>query len=665
MNELHRESSPYLFQHANNPIHWKAFSSATLEKAKKDNKLLVISIGYSTCHWCHVMENESFNNLDVAQLMNSHFTSIKVDREEQPDIDSFYMKAVQLMTKQGGWPLNVVCLPDGKPIWGGTYFNTSTWLESLEQLQKLYATSPEQVYDFAEKLHDGISLLSKAPNQSEKTSFDLDKIIDIWKRSFDWEYGGYSKAPKFMMPNNLYYLQKLRVSTEDSTLLDYVDLSLTKMVYGGIFDTVHGGFFRYAVDFKWHVPHFEKMLYDNAQLISLYADAFKRTQNPLYKECIVKTIRFIEDEWNNSEGGYFCALDADSLTAENKLKEGAFYTWTKEELNQILMDDFNLFSEIFNINSFGHWEDGNYILIQNKSLEKIAQQNQLTLEEIQLKKQRWETLLKQHRDTRTKPLLDDKSLTSWNAMMAIAYADAYTALGTDSYKDKAVGILNFIDQKLWREESGLFHTYKNGTAKINGYLDDYAWYIAALLNSYEITLNEAYLFKAKSITDYTLDHFLDEKQGFFIYSTNKSAIFVDSIEIEDNVIPSPNSVMVHNLYKLGILFENQHYTNLCERITHTVLPQVDYPSYYSNWLLMELYLNQRSELSIVGNNASQQNQIIKSNFIAHSFVVASEAPSRIPYFKDKYTEGETLYYFCKNKSCLQPEKVFNLLKTPL
>ena len=662
MNELHKESSPYLFQHANNPIYWKAFSKSTLEKAKSENKLLIISIGYSTCHWCHVMEHESFNDLDVAKIMNTHFISIKVDREEQPDIDSFYMKAVQLMTKQGGWPLNVVCLPDGKPIWGGTYFNKNTWVESLNQLHSLYKNNPNQVYDFADKLHDGISLISKAPNSLEKAAtFDLDKIIDIWKRSFDWEYGGYSKAPKFMMPNNLYYLQKLGVSSDDSTLLDYIDLTLTKLMYGGIFDTVHGGFFRYSVDFKWHISHFEKMLYDNAQLVSLYADAYKRTKNPLYEEGILKTLQFIEDEWNNSEGGYFCALDADSLTPQNQLKEGAYYVWTKDELETILSEDFQIFSEIFNINEFGHWENGEYVLIQKEPLEKIALKNHLEIEDLRVKKQQWEQLLKQHRDKRIKPLLDDKSLTAWNAMMAIAYIDSYTALNIESHLTKSLTILTFIEKKLWSEESGLFHTYKNGTAKISGYLDDYAWYINALLRTYEVTLDEGFILRAKNITDFTLDNFLDEKQGFFNYSMHKDSVFVPSIEIEDNVIPSPNSVMVHNLHKLGILFENQHYTNLCEKITDTVLQQVDYPSYYSNWLLMGLYLSEHSELSIVGQDALQYIQPIISNFIAHSFVVGSNKPSNIPYFKNKYVENQTLYYFCKNKSCFQPETKIDLL----
>ena len=665
MNELHKESSPYLFQHANNPIHWKACSEATLNHAKKDDKLLVISIGYSTCHWCHVMENESFNDLEVAQLMNDHFTSIKVDREEQPDIDAFYMKAVQLMTKQGGWPLNVVCLPDGRPIWGGTYFNKETWMQSLNQLHNLYQNNPNQVYEFAEKLHEGISVLSKAPTDDTESNFDLDKTIDLWKRSFDWEYGGYAKAPKFMMPNNLYYLQKLGVSTDDSTLLDYVDLTLTKMLYGGIFDTVQGGFFRYAVDFKWHIPHFEKMLYDNAQLISLYADAYKRTKNPLYKECILKSIAFIEDEWHNGEGGYFCALDADSLTAKKELKEGAFYVWTEAELKTLLRDDFTLFSQVFNINSFGHWEDEDYVLIQNQPLEKIAKKNHIALEHLQFKKQEWEKLLKQRRDKRNKPSLDDKSLTAWNAMLAIAYTDTYTALETEVYKQKAIDILTFIEQKLWDEEVGLFHTYKEGTAKIAGYLDDYAWYIAALIQVYDCTLDEAYLLKAKAIADMTLDYFLDETQGFFTYSKHKNTIFVPSIEVEDNVIPSPNSVMVHNLYKLGILFENQHYTALCEQITQTVLQHVDYPSYYSNWLLMDLYLNNRTELSIIGENALTENQAVRSCFIAHSLVTASKEDSVIPYFKSKYLKNETLFYLCKNKSCLQPTTNFDMFKTEL
>ncbi|MCB0443605.1 MAG: thioredoxin domain-containing protein, partial [Flavobacterium sp.] len=430
MNELNLESSPYLLQHANNPVHWKAWNSKSLAYAKENQKLILISIGYSACHWCHVMEHESFESEEVANTMNQHFVNIKVDREERPDIDAIYMKAVQLMTGRGGWPLNVVCLPDGKPVWGGTYFRKKDWIITLEQLQELFYSNPEKMIEYADKLHEGIEMLSLTNEKS--TDFDIaiiEPLIEKWQKSFDWEYGGYTRAPKFMMPTNYQFLLHYGHLTKNKKLISYVNLTLTKMAYGGLFDTIGGGFSRYSVDVKWHIPHFEKMAYDNGQLLSLYANAYKLTKNVLYKEIIEKTANFIEKEWLTEEGAFFSALDADSLTAENHLEEGAFYVWTKEELKNIIQDDFELFSETFNINEFGHWEHENYVLIQNKSLEEISEKNNLSIDELQLKKKKWEQLLYEKREKRPKPRLDDKCITSWNAILLKGFVDSHKALG--------------------------------------------------------------------------------------------------------------------------------------------------------------------------------------------------------------------------------------------
>lgn len=274
MNELHLETSPYLLQHANNPVHWKAWNALSLAEAKEKNQLIIISIGYSACHWCHVMEHESFENEAVASVMNAHFVNIKVDREERPDIDAVYMKAVQIMTGHGGWPLNIVALPDGRPVWGGTYFRKEEWTETLDQLQKMYLSAPEKMIDYAEKLHQGIeaiSIIQKGHNENSNQKEILDHLISKWKKSFDLEFGGMARAPKFMMPNNYQFLLRYAYQNQDAELLSFVNLTLTKMAFGGIFDTIDGGFSRYSVDIKWHVPHFEKMLYDNGQLISLYS----------------------------------------------------------------------------------------------------------------------------------------------------------------------------------------------------------------------------------------------------------------------------------------------------------------------------------------------------------------------------------------------------------
>lgn len=662
MNELHLESSPYLLQHAQNPIHWKAWSKQSLEEAQKTGKLLVISIGYSTCHWCHVMEHESFEDPEVATLMNTHYLSIKIDREEHPDIDAFYMKAVQLMTRQGGWPLNVVCLPNGRPIWGGTYFKKDQWLDALEQLQSLYQSQPEKVFEFAEKLHEGISILSQAPTQKRNTNMDLATLIEKWKQSFDEEFGGYTKAPKFMMPNNLYFLQKYGAYTQDPVLLHHVDLTLTRMAWGGIFDTVHGGFSRYSVDHKWHIPHFEKMLYDNAQLLSVYADAYKRTQNPLFLECIEKTYSFILDKWDNGEGGFYSALDADSLNDSGQLEEGAYYYWTETELRNILGTDYPLFATVFNCNAFGYWEKQRYVLIQNRNLESIATEAHISLTQLQHKKREWEKLLKGARSQRPKPRLDHKSITSWNAMLVSGLSECYTATQNPKYLDCATRILSFLDHKLWSEEHGLRRVYTNSTAHISGLLEDYAFYIQALLSMHQTTLDDTFLYKAKNLTDLTLDYFLDEQSNFFKDSLHDHDVLIPSIESEDNVIPSSNSVMAHNLYIVGILFENTHYSKLAEHMLSAVLSQVDYASAYSNWLLLFLYTNTPRELSVIGPNAKTQLQTLQHTFVANTLLFGSNTPSEIPYFKNKYRKNETLYYFCENKSCLAPKKESSFLQ---
>ena len=438
MNELHLETSPYLLQHANNPVHWKAWNANSLALAKSENKLIIISIGYSACHWCHVMEHESFEDNEVASTMNANFISIKIDREERPDIDAVYMKAVQIMTGHGGWPMNVVTLPDGRPVWGGTYFRKNDWINSLERLQKIYTEQPQTILDYAEKLYNGLQFVSIISKNDSETNFNfeiLESLVSKWQKSFDWEFGGMARAPKFMMPTNYEFLLRYGYQTNNQTLLDFVNLTLTKMAYGGLFDTIDGGFSRYSVDMKWHVPHFEKMLYDNGQLVSLYANAYKLTGNPLYKEVIEKTLHFVKKEWLTEEGSFYSALDADSLNASNHLEEGAFYVWTKVELQQLLKEDLKLFSVIFNVNAFGFWEHENYVLIQSQSLEEIAKQQNISLETLEQKKKSWEQILYSEREKRNKPRLDDKCITSWNAIMLKGFVEAYKALGNQNYLD--------------------------------------------------------------------------------------------------------------------------------------------------------------------------------------------------------------------------------------
>ena len=659
MNELHLESSPYLLQHANNPVHWKAWNSISLAKAKENNQLIIISIGYSACHWCHVMEHESFENESVAAVMNAHFVNIKVDREERPDVDAVYMKAIQIMTGHGGWPLNIVALPDGRPVWGGTYFRSEEWTDTLEQLQKMYQMAPEKMIDYAEKLHQGINSISIIQNEAQENTNQqqlVENLVAKWKKSFDWEFGGMARAPKFMMPNNYHFLLRYAHQNQDNELLEFVNLTLTKMAYGGVFDTVDGGFSRYSVDIKWHVPHFEKMLYDNGQLISLYSDAYKLTQNPLYKEIIEKSLDFVNKEWKTKEGGFYSALDADSLNDTEHLEEGAFYVWKIDQLKGLLKEDFELFSQVFNINSFGLWEEENFVLIQNQSLETIAILNHLSLTELATKKKNWEQLLYTEREKRAKPRLDDKCLTSWNAIMLKGYVDAYKALANEDYLSIALENANFIIQKMWSSEGNLFHSYKNGKSTINGYLEDYCFVIAAFIGLYEVTFEEKWLHNAKQLTDYALEHFYDEKQSFFRFTSDKDEVLISvHYETEDNVIPASNSVMAKNLNQLSIYFNNPYYEKVAQKMLSILISTIDYPSAYSNWLDLALTISgHNKELAICSPNAKEANKILTSLYFPNVIIAGTEKPSSLPLLKDRFVEGKDLYYVCQNKSCHLP-----------
>lgn len=676
MNQLSQETSPYLLQHANNPVYWKAWNANSLAEAKEKNKLIIISIGYSACHWCHVMEHESFEDQEVADVMNANFISIKVDREERPDVDAVYMKAVQILTGRGGWPLNMVTLPDGRPVWGGTYFRKEQWINALEQLQELYQSAPEKMVDYAEKLHQGIQSIRIVPNENPnvipsvsslaqsrdegQNQEQIASLVEKWKRSFDWEFGGMAHSPKFMMPNNYHFLMRYAHQKKDSQLLDFVNLTLTRMAFGGVFDTVDGGFSRYSVDNKWHVPHFEKMLYDNGQLVSLYSDAYKLTGDHLYKEVIEKTLSFVERELMNAEGGFYCALDADSLNVENQLREGAFYVWKILELKSIIVDDFELFSQVFNINTFGLWEDGNYVLIQSLSLAEIAKNNKITLSELESKKKIWEQNLYIKREKRSKPRLDDKCLTSWNAIMLKGFVDAYKSLEDGNYLKLALQNANFIIKNLWSSEGNLFHNYKNKKSTINGYLEDYSSVITAFISLYEVTFDEKWLLNAKQLTDYSFEHFYDEKTGFFAFTSNlDEALITSHFETEDNVIPASNSVMAKNLFQLSIYFENSYYGKVSQQMLQNIMPSVEYPSAFSNWMDLALnYSEENKELAVCGNLALEYCSKINSSYLPNVVLAGAEKISNLPFLKDRFVADQNLFYLCQNKTCSAPSPDF-------
>jgi hypothetical protein len=661
-NNLINETSPYLLQHAYNPVDWNPWDSKYLDLAKKENKLVIISVGYSACHWCHVMERESFEDTIAAKLMNEKYISIKVDREERPDVDNVYMNAVQLMTGSGGWPLNVVTLPDGRPIWGGTYFTKDQWINALEQISKLYNDDPERLISYADQLEEGVKSLDVINLNETTPDFNLNIMQDYlntWSTKFDMEYGGSKGMPKFMMPNNLHFLLKYSYQTKNKEIQKFVELSLEKMAFGGVYDQVGGGFSRYSVDDKWHIPHFEKMLYDNAQLISLYSDAYKLTKNRLYKNVVYETIGFINSELKDSSGGYYSSLDADSKTDENVLEEGAFYVWTKEELIKVLKEKFTLFSDYYNINEFGYWEDNKYVLIRNQKGVEIASKYNISEDELNQLIQSCKSELIKVRNKRIKPRLDDKILSSWNGLMIKGFADSYKAFNEPDFLDAAVKNGEFIVKNLLQKDGQLLRNYKNNKGYINGYLEDYSAVISGFIALHEITLDDKWLKYSKKITDYVYNHFYNEETKMFYFTSDlDEKLLSRTVNFRDNVIPSSNSMMANNLFLLSHYFDNEYYLETAKSMLNNISPEFDlYPDGFSNWLDLMLKLSDSFyEVALVGENALIKASEINKNFKPNKLIIGSLTESDLPLLKNRYVNGDTFIYVCVKKACRLPVK---------
>lgn len=661
-NNLINETSPYLLQHAHNPVNWYAWNDETLELAKKENKLILISVGYSACHWCHVMEHESFEDPEVAAIMNENFINIKVDREERPDVDQVYMDAVQLLTGSGGWPLNCVALPDGRPIWGGTYFPKDKWTNALTQLADLYKNEPQKAEEYAAKLTEGIQQSGLITLNEEAAIFDkveLQSAIDKWLPTMDFKNGGRTGAPKFPMPGNIDFLLRYAVQTNSQEMMDYVNTTLTKMAYGGIFDHIGGGFARYSVDDHWHVPHFEKMLYDNAQLVSLYSKAYLVTKDPLYKEVVYRTIDFVETELYKDIGAFYSSLDADSHNEAGELEEGAFYVWNKEQLMALLADDFDLFANYYNVNGYGKWEDDKYHLIRSVPKEDFCKENNISESELEEKLGKWQQLLYQERNKRDKPRLDDKTLASWNALMLKGYVNAYSVFKEDRFLQMALKNAYFIQNKMTKEDGGLYRNFKNDQSNIEAYLEDYATVIDAFINLYEVTLDENWLLNAKQFTDYTFDHFYDDQSKMFFFTSNKERGLISrKVETDDNVIPSSNSIMANNLFKLGHYYGNKHYAENAKAMLNNVKETaLSYGSGASNWLnLYSNYLGDFYEVAVVGSEALEKLKELNEVYLPNKLIVGSLKESNLPLLEYKYNETETTIYVCIDGACKLPVK---------
>ncbi len=642
-NELIHETSPYLLQHAHNPVNWRAWNDASWQKAKEENKLVIISIGYSACHWCHVMEHESFEDTGVAKIMNENFICIKVDREERPDVDQIYMDAVQLISGRGGWPLNAIALPDAKPVYAGTYFPKENWKQVLNYFVDYWTNHREEAIKRAEDITHGIKQLdSFSPSSSTGTVFP-DIRHDIFKKfdnGWDYDKGGRRGAPKFPMPVNMQYLLRNYFYTKNEKTLKAVTVTLDNMLNGGIYDQVGGGFARYSVDSEWVIPHFEKMLYDNAQLISLYSEAYQLTKDERYKDVVYETLEFIEREMSDESGGFYSALDADS-----EGEEGKFYVWSEEELKKVLGNDFDEFKTVFNARE--NFE-GKINLTRNSKFK--VQSSKLN---------EWRLKLLTERSKRVRPGLDDKVLTAWNALMLKGYVDAYKAFGEKAFLARALKSAGFLKTKMLQPDFSIKRNYKNGQVTISGFLDDYSFSCEAFLALYEITLDETWLALCKSISEYVIQHFYNVNTGLFFYtSVSDAPLIARKTETSDNVIPASNSSMAKTLYQLGMIYDNRDYIEKSNRALQNMHENITgHPSYYANWaILLDWFIDEPYEVAIAGENTEVLLREFDKVFLPNCLFLGTQSQSKLPLLEGKLKQGETLIYVCKNKTCQLPVK---------
>ena len=657
-NKLVNESSPYLLQHAHNPVDWYPWGEEALEKAKKENKLVIISIGYSACHWCHVMEHESFEDSTVAKMMNDNFVCIKVDREERPDIDDIYMTACNLVTGRGGWPLNAFALPDGRPVWAGTYFPKNEWMNVLEQFSIMNKEEPDKLEQSATQITAGIQSVDQIEIKTGDVDFSeesLNQIANNFLSTVDFKEGGRNGAPKFPMPNNYEYLLKHAYATGNSRSMEAVKTTLDKIANGGIYDQIGGGFARYSTDAYWLAPHFEKMLYDNGQLVSLYANAYKISKSPLYKEKIEQTLAFVERELTSSENGFYSALDADS-----EGEEGKFYVWSKSEIDSLIGDEkkAKLYNEYYNVKESGNWEHTNILHVTNP-LSTVSDKHGYTEEEGQVIISTINKKLLEIRETRVRPGLDDKILTSWNALMLKGYVDAYNALNEQKYLKAALANAAFIDENMMEDNYRLDRNYKNGKSTINAFLDDYGLMIDAFVSLYQATFDEQWLNKANGLLQYTLEHFYNEETKMFNYTSKLDPPLVArKSEFSDNVIPGSNSVMARNLNVIGNLLYITDYQDKSKQMMKNMFDQIfasQSPSFYSNWLqLFHDFVYPPYEIAILGDEAMEKRNAIASNYLGNALLLGGKDEGKLALLKDKLQEGDTYIYVCQNKVCKFP-----------
>ena len=682
-NRLSQEKSPYLLQHAENPVDWFPWNDEAFEKAKDENKPIFLSIGYSTCHWCHVMAHESFEDEEVASLMNDAFVNIKVDREERPDIDGVYMQVAQMITGRGGWPLTIIMTPDKKPFYAATYipkesrYNMLGMKELIPRIEELWTTKQENIDEVITQIEEAFSQLSKTEPTEELVLEDINHAYSQLSRRFDDEKGGFGSAPKFPSPHNLMLILRYWKRTGDERALYMVEKTLQEMRLGGLFDHLGFGFHRYSTDAEWLLPHFEKMLYDQASLMMAYTEAYQITRKDEYADVVRNIFEYITRDLSSPEGAFYSAENADS-----EGEEGKFYTWTQREIDDILgVDVASIFKQVYNVHEEGNFIDeatrektGFNIFHLKQKVDIITDSTNMSREELSILLGNARTKLFIRREKRVRPSLDDKILTDWNGFMIAALAKAGVSMGEKRFIEAAEKSLSFILETMLDEKQGLFHRYKDGDVAIGAFLDDFAYLIWALLELYEATFKPEYLEQAKNLTDDLMKNFWDEEEGaFYFTSINAEELLVRKKDAYDGAMPSGNSVAMYNLIRLARLLGDNDYEDHATAIVNVFSTDIKRtPSAYSMMLLgFDFAIGPSFEIVIAGNpvkeDTRQMIEQIRKKFIPRKVVLLrgtheqSKAITELaPYtkFHEPLNEKATAHV-CIDHNCKLPTTDLN------
>jgi uncharacterized protein YyaL (SSP411 family) len=654
------ESSPYLLQHADNPVDWHPWGPEAFDLARQQDKPILLSVGYAACHWCHVMAHESFENQETARIMNEHFINIKVDREERPDVDRIYMSAVVAMTGQGGWPMTVALTSEGEPFFGGTYFPPAarhglpSFQQVLMSLAEAWRENRNGALDSASRITDYLTesmKMERGDGQLDESV--LDKAYLGIKGSFDEQFGGFGQAPKFPQPMTLEFLIRYFLRTENGDALHMVEHSLQKMAQGGIFDQIGGGFARYSTDKFWLVPHFEKMLYDNALLARVYLHAWRITGRSQYRRVVEDTLDWLLAEMQDAEGGFYSSLDADSEGIEGK-----YYVWTAEEIRESLGVDAELFIEYFGVSKHGNWE-GTNILSLSGDLPQIDEAS----EELDRRIRKARSALAKIRAERIRPSLDDKVLTSWNGLVLSAFAEAGSAFDNPVYTDAAVRNAKFIHQNLRQDDGRLYRTWKQGHgAKIDGYLEDYAFLADGLLALYQNTFDIRWFTWSRELADIMIDDFHDVGNvGFFDTAVNQSDLISRPRETQDNAIPSGNATAVSVLLQLHLYTGLGSYADISTAAISSMQPSMGrYPLGFGQWLGgAVLAMSEPLEVAIVGEIDAEDTQrlidVVFSQYRPNSVIAVGEPNAAIPLLEGRLMlDGRATAYVCRRFACKLP-----------